>query len=114
MCRISVATFSMPERDHAQRGEEHRVAVAGDHLRADGLGLQPHHLADMLLDRGSMLAKVPTAPEIAPVAISSRARRRRSRLRSISAWKRAKVRPSVVGSAWMPWLRPMRGVSLCS
>ena len=34
---------------------------------------------------GSMLAKVPTAPEIAPVATSSRARSSRSRPRAISA-----------------------------
>ena len=26
----------------------------------------------------------------------------------------ASLRPKVVGSAWMPWLRPMVGVSLCS
>jgi hypothetical protein len=41
----------------------------------------------------------PTAPEIAPVAISPRAFSRRVRLRLISAKKRAKVRPIVVGSA---------------
>ncbi len=34
---------------------------------------------------GSMLAKVPTAPEMAPVAISARALTRRVRLRAISA-----------------------------
>ncbi len=63
---------------------------------------------------GSTLAKVPTAPETAPVAISPRAVRSRVRFRSISAWKRAKVSPIVVGSAWMPCERPMRSVSLCS
>jgi hypothetical protein len=31
-----------------------------------------------------------------------------------SAWKPASFRPNVVGSAWMPWLRPMVGVILCS
>jgi hypothetical protein len=45
------------------------MAVARDDLGADRLGAQAQHLADMFLDRGSMLAKVPTAPEIAPVAI---------------------------------------------
>lgn len=39
----------------------------------DRLGCQAQHLADVFFDRGSMLAKVPTAPEIAPVAISARA-----------------------------------------
>jgi hypothetical protein len=39
----------------------------------------------MFLDAGSMLAKVPTAPEIAQVATSLRAELRGARLRSISA-----------------------------
>jgi hypothetical protein len=35
-------------------------------------------------------------------------------LRANSAWKPASLTPNVVGSAWMPWLRPMVGVILCS
>jgi hypothetical protein len=38
-------------RDHAQRGEEHRVPVARDDLRRDRLGAQAQFLADMFLDR---------------------------------------------------------------
>ena len=61
-----------------------------------------------------MLAKVPTAPEMAQVAISLRAITRRSRARWNSAWAWASLMPKVVGSAWMPWLRPMHTVFLCS
>jgi hypothetical protein len=63
---------------------------------------------------GSMLAKVPTAPEIAQVAISSRAASSRALQRENSAWACASLSPKVTGSAWMPWLRPMVGVYLCS
>ncbi len=38
--------------DHAQRREEHRVAVARDHLGRDGLDRQAHLLRDMRLDPG--------------------------------------------------------------
>ena len=64
--------------------------------------------------RGSTLAKVPTAPEIAQVAISSRAATNRVRWRENSACACASFSPNVTGSAWMPWLRPIVGVSLCS
>ena len=37
--------------DDAERGEEHRVPVARDHLGRDRLGRQAHLRADMLLDR---------------------------------------------------------------
>jgi hypothetical protein len=59
--------------DHAQRREEHRMAVARDHLGRDGLDRRPIFSATYSSTRGSMLAKVPTAPEIAQVAISARA-----------------------------------------
>ena len=36
---------------NAERGEESRVAVARDDLRADRFGLQPQLRADMLFDR---------------------------------------------------------------
>ena len=38
--------------DDAEGGKEHRVAVARDHLRADRLGAQAKHLADVLFDGG--------------------------------------------------------------
>jgi hypothetical protein len=52
------------------------VAVARDDLGRDGLGARPELLGHVFLDRGSILAKVPTAPEMAQVATSRRARSR--------------------------------------
>ena len=63
---------------------------------------------------GSMVAKVPTAPEIAQVATSARAATSRARQRANSAWACAIFSPKVTGSAWMPCERPITGVSLCS
>ena len=79
-----------------------------------GSGDRPSFSATYSSMRGSILANVPTAPEMAQVAISSRAAIRRLRARWNSAWKVASLMPNVVGSAWMPWLRPMVSVSLCS
>ena len=61
---------------------------------------------------GSTWAKLPTAPEILPTAITARARRRRSRLRPASAYHTATLRPKVMGSACTPWVRPIITVSL--
>ena len=49
--RISIASRSTERGDHPERGEEHRVPVARDHLGRDRLGRQPHRRGDMLLDR---------------------------------------------------------------
>jgi hypothetical protein len=62
------------------------VAVARDDLGRDRLdGFRPIFSATYSSTRGSILAKVPTAPEIAQVAISARAATRRSLARSNSA-----------------------------
>ena len=49
-----------------------------------GSPVRPIFSATYCSTRGSILAKVPTAPEIAQVATSSRAATRRRRLRSVS------------------------------
>ena len=60
--------------DDAERGEEGRVPVARDDLRRDRLdGCRPSFFATWASTAGSMLAKVPTGPEMAQVAISARA-----------------------------------------
>jgi hypothetical protein len=101
--------------DDAERGEEHRVAVARDHLRGDRLGFRPMAFATCSSTRGSILAKVPTAPEIAQVATSLRALTQGAACSGRTRHRpAASFRPKVVGSAWMPWLRPMVSVSLCS
>ena len=80
-----------------------------------GSTARPSFFATCASTRGSMLAKVPTAPEIAQVAISARAAF--SRVAARDRTRRngpASLSPKVVGSAWMPWLRPMQTVFLCS
>ena len=114
MWRISTATFSTEEATTPSAAKKAAWRSRGITCVEIGSGFRPILAQTCASTLGSTLAKVPTAPEIAPVAISSRAASRRRRLRCISAWKRAKVRPMVTGSAWIPWLRPMRGVFLCS
>ena len=63
---------------------------------------------------GSRCANVPTAPEILPTATASRARSTRSRSRWSSAYQSASFRPSVIGSACTPCVRPIIGVRRCS
>ena len=50
---------------------------------------------------------VPTGPEILPVPISSTAAASRVRPRSSSNAQPASLSPSVVGSAWTEWVRPI-------
>ena len=58
--------------DDAEGGEEGGMAVARDDLGRDRLdGMSPSFSATWASTAGSMLAKVPTAPEIAQVAISA-------------------------------------------
>ena len=61
---------------------------------------------------GGTCAYVPTAPEMMPQPISPAAPSSRARLRRISSCHSAILRPKVMGSAWMPWVRPIIGVSL--
>ena len=57
---------------------------------------------------------MPTAPESLPTATTSRTCRNRDNARENSSCISANLSPKVVGSPWIPWLRPMQGVSLCS
>ena len=59
--------------DQRQRHEERGVPVARDDLGRDRLRREAELFATYSSTRGSILAKVPTAPEIAQVAISLRA-----------------------------------------
>ncbi len=59
---------------------------------------------------GEVAAYVPTAPLMAPTATWSTARSSRRRLRSASKAKPASFMPKVVGSAWMPCVRPVQTV----
>ena len=53
---------------------------------------------------------VPTAPEIAPVAATSRASSMRVRARFKAQAQLPNFMPKVMGSAWMPWVRPTHSV----
>ena len=64
-----------------------------------GSGVNPSFSQTYFSTAGSKFANVPTAPDRAPVEISSFATHILLRFRSISAKKRAKVSPIVVGSA---------------
>ena len=112
--RISVASRSTPAAISASAMKNAAWRSRGMICVDTGSGTRPSFFATCASTRGSMLAKVPTAPEIAQVAISRRAVTRRSRLRANSAQWPASFSPNVVGSAWTPWLRPIVGVYLCS
>ena len=114
MWRISVATFSIEDAITPSVAKNIACRSRGITCVLIGSGARPIFAQTCASTAGSMLAKVPTAPDNAPVATSARAAISRSRPRAISAWNRAKVSPIVVGSAWMPWLRPIRTSSLCS
>ncbi len=75
-------------------------------------GRSPSFLHTYASTFGDKCACVPTAPEIFPTAMTSRARRRRSSARPNSSYINAIFRPNVVGSAWTPCVRPIIGVSL--
>jgi len=79
-----------------------------------GAGLRPARAQTYSSTFGSILAKVPTAPEILPYETVSIADSIRRRLRRISSYQRAILMPKVTGSAWIPWDRPIIAVSLCS
>ena len=83
--RISVAMFSilLPTTPKAAKNAAWRSR--GITCVLIGSGVRPSFAQTCSSTCGSILANVPTAPEIAPVAISARAMRSRSRLRSISA-----------------------------
>ncbi len=75
-------------------------------------GFNPNRLQTVSSTEGGMWAKVPTAPEIFPKLIASFALSIRRRFRFISSYQRAILRPKVMGSAWIPWDRPIIRVSL--
>jgi hypothetical protein len=80
------------------------VAVARDDLGRGRLGLEAQFFRDMLFDpRVDVGEGADRAGDSAGGDLIAN-----------SAWAWASLRPKVTGSAWMPWLRPMVGVSLCS
>ena len=75
------------------------MTVALQRLRRDRSWFSAKLADNEFLYKGSMLAYVPTAPEILPNCTPSAAWRKRSRLRFISSYHSAILSPKVVGSA---------------
>ena len=112
--RISIDSRSIEEATTASVAKYIAWRSRGITWVETGSGTSPSLAATYSSTRGSRLANVPTAPEIAQVATSLRASTSRSRARENSAYATASLTPNVVGSAWMPCERPMVRVSLCS
>ncbi len=85
ICRISVATFSTELAITPSVAKNAACLSRGMTWVEIGSGTRPNMLQTCSSTPGSILAKVPIAPEMAPVAISARASRMRDRFRSISA-----------------------------
>ena len=79
-----------------------------------GAGSRPSRAHTAASMDGSRCANVPTAPDSLPTLIPARARCTRSMFRWFSAYQRASFRPSEIGSAWTPCVRPIIGVWRCS
>ena len=85
------------------------MAVAGDHLRRQGIGLEAESLAGDALDLGLDLRVRPDgARQLADAIRLDSARATRARARSSSKAQPASFQPNVVGSAWTPCVRPMQ------
>ncbi len=76
-----------------------------------GSGVRPSFSQTYCSTNGSMLEYVPTAPLIAPVAATLRASSRRVWARFRAQAQLPNFMPKVMGSAWMPWVRPTHKVS---
>ena len=83
--RISVASRSIEEAITPSVAKNIAWRSRGITWVETGSTLSPSFSATCASTRGSTLAKVPTAPEMAQVAISARAATRRARLRANSA-----------------------------
>ena len=83
--RISVATFSILDAITPKVAKNMAWRSRGITCVLIGSGVRPSCSQTYSSTRGSTFANVPTAPEMAPVAISARALIKRARLRFISA-----------------------------
>jgi hypothetical protein len=83
------------------------VTVALDHLRRHRCRLQIPGARKSLFDLRREVRALPTAPENFPTRISSAAAVKRAMSRCVSEYQFASFNPNVIGSAWMPCVRPM-------
>ncbi len=112
--RISTANFSMLAPSSASAVKYSACRSRWTIWLEAGAGCSPSLRHTCSSTAGGRCANVPTAPEIFPTAMVSRARSSRARPRLSSSNQMASLWPNVMGSAWMPWLRPIITVSRCS
>ncbi len=116
---LQVAELHRPTLD-ARADEGHGelkfgVDVALHDLRGDGRGAEAQLLADVSLDAWRQVrARADCAGDFADGHDIADAIRGGAARGANSSCISASFRPKVVGSPWMPWLRPMQGVNLCS
>ena len=92
-----------------------RVAIALDHLRRDARGLQPQLRQRLFFDlRRQMRERSDRAGELSRRASFRRLPGSARSCRRISSYQSASFSPNVVGSAWMPCVRPTATVVLNS
>ena len=98
-----------------QRAHQLGVAIALDHLRRHGVGLEAEPLAHRLFDRGIEVGKRADGAGDHPDADALAGAARRARCCApASAYHSASFRPKVISSAWTPCVRPIIGVWRCS
>ena len=113
MAKLSGPAFDAGA-DQRQRADEFRVQIPRHHLRGNGARAQAQFPANRPLHRqgemragadrpGKFADRHPRADRFQPL--------RRARVNS--SYINAIFKPKVVGSAWMPWLRPIIGVNSC-
>ena len=96
-------------REHAQSNSAWRSRAI---TCVAGTGAQPERVADVALDgRIDVRVRADGAATACRRATVSRAARSRARSRSSCSAHSATLAPNVVGSAWMPWVRPIMTVS---
>ena len=109
--RISSGERLDRRADRRARVEQLGVAVAGEHLRG-GHRREPELLAHVApRPRDRRWSRCRPRPTACRPRSRARARASRSRSRRTCSAQSASLAPNVVGSAWMPCVRPTIGVS---
>jgi hypothetical protein len=113
--RTFVASRSMPAATSASAAKYAACRSRATTCVAHGLGFEAERAERALLDlRRQVRVRPDGAGDLAHGDLARAALESRAPARAISAWCPASARPKVIGSAKMPWLRPIIGVFACS
>jgi hypothetical protein len=113
MTELNRPTFHA-RADERERVHEFRVNVALHHLRRNRRGFQSQFFADEFFERGrQMRARADRAGKFSDGNNVTGTFKTLQRAAKFIVHERH-FKPNVVGSPWMPWLRPMHGVNLYS